>query len=306
MSYAHNENVNQEAVWFDKMEEVELFRNLGCLYCLSAAWHHQWWFTVFQKVPVPILWSLKPNVLTVDHHLYEGNCLVINVYNFDFSKLTIAECTIIFGVCEAWPFHGSQGEGTFSLEVQCPLSPLLRLANITVCRPRLQQWRGSNHWVGCFCALPGCASTTLISQIYRTPCIQSTHLLRTSARQNHSLLIAVVAEIERTAECGGGKGVWKGRTGKKKTFHSNVQDSSREKSLWALPHLHRKSNYLSDVIYSFPFFHSIHPLEAWMTHLENEPQKVTNWLFNHSRWDNKPYVLHLPAWQVWKCELYKY
>lgn len=70
-------------------------------------------------------------------------------------------------------------------------------------QPRPQQCgRRSNHRVGCFYVLPGCSSTALISPIYRTHCIQSTHLLRTSARQNHSLLIAVVSKIERTAVWG--------------------------------------------------------------------------------------------------------
>ena len=169
-----------------------------------------------------------------------------------------------------------------------------------------QQQRGSNHRVGCSCALPGCASTTLISPIYRTHCIQSTHLLRTSARQNHSLLIAVVSEIESTAERGGGAGCEKEREEEKKNapqkrarlLYRGVIMSSP-----ASPH----EVYLSSVIYSFPpFFRSIYPLQARTTHLENEPQKVTNWLFNHSLRDNKPYALHLPVWQVWKCELYKY
>lgn len=80
----------------------------------------------------------------------------------------------------------------------------------------LQQQRRSKHGVGCSCALPGCASTTLISPIYRTHCIQSTYLLRTSARQNHSLLIAVVSEIERTAQRGGGEGCEKEERGGEK------------------------------------------------------------------------------------------
>lgn len=159
----------------------------------------------------------------------------------------------------------------------------------------------SNQRVGC-----SCASTTLISPIYRTHCIQSTHLLRSSARQNHSLLIAVVSEIEHTAECGGGKGVWKARTGRKRMFHGNVLDSSTEKSLWALLLLHVKSHHLPKCNLFISLFHSIYALQAWMTHLENEPQKVTNWLFNHSQRDNKPYAPHLPAWRVWKCKLYKY
>lgn len=83
-------------------------------------------------------------------------------------------------------------------------------------QPRPQQrGRRSNHGVGCLYVLPGCSSTALISPIYRTHCIQSTHLLRTSSRQNHSLLIAVVSKIERTAVWGW-KGVWKARTGREK------------------------------------------------------------------------------------------
>ncbi len=80
-------------------------------------------------------------------------------------------------------------------------------ANMAGCRPGCSSSDVgvTTEW-DCFCALPGCASTTLISSIYRTHCIQSTYLLRTSARQNHSLLIAVESEIERTAECGGGEG----------------------------------------------------------------------------------------------------
>lgn len=154
--------------------------------------------------------------------------------------------------------------------------------------------------------LPGCASKTLISPIDRTHCIQSSHLLRTTAKQNHSLLIAVVSEIECTEECGGGKGCENKERGEKKKYSTAKCKTSTEKSLWALLLFHMHYNYLSDVIYSFPFFHSIYPLQAWMTHLENEPLKVINWLFNHSLTDNKPYALHLPAWQVWKCELYKY
>lgn len=69
---------------------------------------------------------------------------------------------------------------------------------------------------GMFLCSVGCVSTTLISPIYRTHCIQSTHLLRTSARQNHSVLIAVESEIEHTAECGGGEGCEKQERGGKK------------------------------------------------------------------------------------------
>lgn len=87
--------------------------------------------------------------------------------------------------------------------------------------------------------LPGCASKTLISPIDRTHCIQSSHLLRTTAKQNHSLLIAVVSEIECTEECGGGKGCEKKERGEKKNiFHSNVQDFYGEviMSSSAFPH----------------------------------------------------------------------
>lgn len=187
------------------------------------------------------------------------------------------------------PYNPKSGRSFGVLQLSLFFSPSGKRKRL---QPRPQQrGRRSNHRVGCFYVLPGCSSTALISPIYRTHCIQSTHLLRTSARQNHSLLIAVVSKIERTAVWGW-KGVWKARTGREKKC--------------SLLLLHMKSNYLSNVIYSFPFFHSIHPLQAWMTHLENEPQKVTNWLFNHSLQDNKPYALHLPAWQVWKSELYKY
>lgn len=98
----------------------------------------------------------------------------------------------------------------------------------------LQQQRRSKHGVGCFCALPGCASTTLISPIYRTHCIQSTYLLRTSARQNHSLLIAVVSEIERTAECGGGEGCEKEERGGKKKCSTEMCETPLQRSHYEL------------------------------------------------------------------------
>lgn len=61
---------------------------------------------------------------------------------------------------------------------------------------------------------------------------------------------------------------------------------------------------LKNVIYSFPLPPPSPPpqhISAWTTHLENEPQKGTNWLFNHSLWDNEPYARHLPVWHVCKC-----
>lgn len=86
--------------------------------------------------------------------------------------------------------------------------------------------------------LPGCASKTLISPIDRTHCIQSSHLLRTTAKQNHSLLIAVVSEIECTEEWGVERGVKRKNGERKKIFHSNVQDFYGEviMSSSAFPH----------------------------------------------------------------------
>lgn len=133
----------------------------------------------------------------------------------------------------------------------------------------VQQRHMSNHRVWCFCALPGSSSTTLISRIYRTHCIQSTYLLRTRARQNPSLLTAVVSKNRAYSRVWGWRGVWNGRTGRgKKKLHINMRDSSTEKSLWALLLLHMKSKRLKKCdLFIFPFFHSIYPLEwhTWRT-----------------------------------------
>lgn len=143
----------------------------------------------------------------------------------------------------------------------CIRTQLRRLSTVT-CSPAgkhdwLQTWlqqqqRGSNHRVGCSCALPGCASTTLISPIYRTHCIQSTHLLRTSARQNHSLLIAVVSEIERTAERGGGAGCEK--RGRKKKCSAETCKTPLQRSHYELSCVSTWSLSIQCNLFIPPFF----------------------------------------------------
>lgn len=120
----------------------------------------------------------------------------------------------------------------------------------------MQQRHMSNHQEWCFCAVPGSSSAKLISQIYRTHCIQSTHLLRTSAKQNPSLLIAAVSKNRAYSMMWGRRGAEKAeQREQKKMHHMNVRDSSTEKSLWALL-LRRTKSWLSkkNVIYSFLFF----------------------------------------------------
>lgn len=155
---------------------------------------------------------------------------VWHMINYWFKKNVISSCQ------KLWTHHVQSKFGFFFNVL--PLSFLPPSSLQTWLQTTLQQQRGSSHQVGRLSALPGCASTTLISLIHRTHYIQATHLLRTNAMQKQSLLTAE-SEIECTAVCGGREGCEKTRKVKKKNV---PQKCATKKSLWALQLLHVKSN----------------------------------------------------------------